>query len=250
MSTASPARIEANRRNALESPGPVTEEGKAASRGNALKHGLACESIAPTIGEAEEVERRSRSLAGELKAVGTMQLALVARVALLSVRLERCAQHEAASLAGRVAQAVAEFDAGPPDREDAGPEATARARARAANRALFDPSPEASLARRHEAAAERGLYRALRELRTLQAAEAAGAGPDPSARAAKAEADRAALASFRQATEALAEMVPGTIIPVAAVPTPAPHPSARPVASPASSRLNRRQRRAALAKWG
>ncbi len=246
MSTASPARIEANRRNSQKSCGPRTEEGKATSRGNALKHGLACETIAPTAGEAEEVERRSRTMAGEMKAVGTIQLALVGRIALLSVRLERCAHHEAASLSGRVERAVAEFDASRP--EGAGPDPAARARA--GDLALFDPSAEASLARRHEAAAERGLYRALRELRALQAAEAAGTGPDPGARAAKAEADRGALASFRRATAALAEVAPGTVVPDPPAPSPAPGAPARPVASPNPSRLNRRQRRAALALRG
>ncbi len=245
---ASEARIAANRSNSQKSCGPRTEEGKATSRGNALKHGLACESIAPTAVEAEEVERRSRSLAGELKAVGTIQLALVARIALLSVRLDRCAQHEAASLAGRVERAVAEFDAGRGEREGVADEATAQARSRAADLALFDPSAEASLARRHEAAAERGLYRALGELRALQAAGAAG--PDPGAPAARAGADRSALASFRRATATLAEVAPGTVVPVTAVAAPAPDPSARPVASPNPSRLNRRQRRAALAKRG
>ena len=42
-------------------------------------------------------------------------------------------------------------------------------RAGAASRALFDPSKEATLARRYEAAAERGVYRALRELQRVEA---------------------------------------------------------------------------------
>jgi hypothetical protein len=42
-------------------------------------------------------------------------------------------------------------------------------RAGAASRALFDPSKEAILARRYEAAAERGVYRALRELQRVEA---------------------------------------------------------------------------------
>lgn len=37
---ASIARLQANRRNALKSTGPLTDEGKARSRANALKHGL------------------------------------------------------------------------------------------------------------------------------------------------------------------------------------------------------------------
>ena len=47
----------------------------------------------------------------------------------------------------------------------------ARLRAEAGDRALFDPSKEATLARRYEAAAERGFFKALKELRH-RAAEA------------------------------------------------------------------------------
>src|SRR5690242_18812739 len=42
---ATPRQVEANRRNAQLSTGPVTEEGKARSRSNALKHGLAAETL-------------------------------------------------------------------------------------------------------------------------------------------------------------------------------------------------------------
>jgi hypothetical protein len=45
----------------------------------------------------------------------------------------------------------------------------ARERAESADRVLFDPSKEATLARKYEAAAERSLYKALKELRQLQA---------------------------------------------------------------------------------
>jgi len=59
--------------------------------------------------------------------------------------------------------------------------AIAAERAGAADRALFDPSKEAILARKYEAAAERGIYRALRELRQVEAEYAASlaASPDP-----------------------------------------------------------------------
>jgi len=58
--------------------------------------------------------------------------------------------------------------------------AIAAERAGAADRALFDPSKEAILARKYEAAAERGIYRALRELRQVEAEYAAllAANPD------------------------------------------------------------------------
>jgi hypothetical protein len=42
-------------------------------------------------------------------------------------------------------------------------------RAEATARAMFDASPEAVLARKYEATNERGLYRALREFRQIQA---------------------------------------------------------------------------------
>ncbi|RUL81179.1 hypothetical protein, partial [Tautonia sociabilis] len=47
MGTASPKQIEANRRNAQRSTGPRTPEGKARSRRNGLKHGLAAEVLVP-----------------------------------------------------------------------------------------------------------------------------------------------------------------------------------------------------------
>jgi hypothetical protein len=42
---------------------------------------------------------------------------------------------------------------------------------------VFDPSPEATLARKYEAAAERGLFRALKELRASEKAFASAGGP-------------------------------------------------------------------------
>jgi len=50
-------------------------------------------------------------------------------------------------------------------------EAIDRDRDEAAHRALFDPSPEAALARKYEAATERGLYKALKEFREIQGEE-------------------------------------------------------------------------------
>ncbi len=57
-------------------------------------------------------------------------------------------------------------------------DALARDRAEAATRALFDPSPQAVLARKYEAAAERGMYKALKELQALEARGGAAEVPD------------------------------------------------------------------------
>ena len=52
-------------------------------------------------------------------------------------------------------------------------------RAEASERALFDPSKEATLARRYEAEAMRGFYKALKELRQVEAEFAARPAPAP-----------------------------------------------------------------------
>ena len=51
-------QIEANRRNAQLSSGPVTEEGKRQSRQNALRHGLTAETVIDALEDA--ITRRSK----------------------------------------------------------------------------------------------------------------------------------------------------------------------------------------------
>jgi len=82
--TTSPARLATNQRNALMTSGPKAPEGKAASRLNAFKHGLAGEGISLAPGEdAELVEHRARVFARELGAVGELGELLAHRAALL-----------------------------------------------------------------------------------------------------------------------------------------------------------------------
>src|SRR4029077_17638964 len=47
-------QIEANRRNAQLSTGPVTEEGKKKSRQNAVRHGLTAETVIDALEDAED----------------------------------------------------------------------------------------------------------------------------------------------------------------------------------------------------
>ncbi len=83
------------------------------------------------------------------------------------------------------------------DNPDLGPDAD---RAEAEALASFDPSREATLARRYEADAERGMYRALREFRAIEAA-AEIARPDPEPAPAPGPAGGGRLASFFQGTD-------------------------------------------------
>ncbi len=163
MST-SEARINANRINAQRSSGPRTEEGKAVSRANALKHGMTGAGVVLPEADAVEVERRAVAFARELNASGEMGHALARRAALNSVRMERGADQQTAALADRVRQAEADFV--PPEGADA--DEAARLRAEAGRIAMFDPSKEAGRARQYEAAAERGFFRALKELRQME----------------------------------------------------------------------------------
>ena len=114
--------------------------------------------------EAAEVDRRVRVFDAELNPSGQLGQFLVRHIATMSVRMERCAIHENAAATARVRKALAEFV--PPEGADAAEIKKLRDEAEAI--ALFDPSAEAKLARRHEAAAERSFFRALKELRAVE----------------------------------------------------------------------------------
>ncbi|WP_435005321.1 hypothetical protein P12x_003218 [Tundrisphaera lichenicola] len=88
----SDARLAANRRNALRSSGPKTEEGKAKSRANALKHGLCSAVVVPESIEA--LQERSTAYYHTLKPQNEFHSWLVNEVALISLRIERCERIE------------------------------------------------------------------------------------------------------------------------------------------------------------
>jgi len=80
-------------------------------------------------------------------------------------------------------------------------EAIALDRAEAGDRAMFDPGKEATLARKYEAAASRALYRALRELREVEATGAGEAAEPVAAEVAVLEAGDAVPAIERESAE-------------------------------------------------
>lgn len=95
----SAAQIEANRRNSQRSTGPRTEAGKARSRRNALRHGLAARTLIVAPGEDEaDFAAFAADLRQDLAPDGAVEEALAQRIILCAWRLERIARIEAETL--------------------------------------------------------------------------------------------------------------------------------------------------------
>ena len=106
----SPAQLASNRLNALKSTGPTTVLGKCRSRSNSLKHGLTGAGIVLHAEDAVEVERRFEALEREMAPRTEVGFEMVKRVALMTVKLDRSAEHEAKAISYKMRQAVKEFD--------------------------------------------------------------------------------------------------------------------------------------------
>ena len=85
----SPFRIQANRRNALRSTGPKTEEGKQRSRENALRHGLTAETIVASLEDAEDYKAFEAVIVSDYCAETAVARELVLRLASVLWRLRR-----------------------------------------------------------------------------------------------------------------------------------------------------------------
>ena len=82
-------QIEANRRNALRSTGPTTEEGKRRSRRNAVRHGLTAETVVETIEDIEDYRGFEAAVIADYDARTAVERELVLRLASLLWRLRR-----------------------------------------------------------------------------------------------------------------------------------------------------------------
>jgi hypothetical protein len=82
-------QIEANRRNARLSTGPVTEEGKSRSRQNALRHGLTAETVIDALEDAEDYAAFEMAVTADYDAQSAVERELVLRLASLLWRLRR-----------------------------------------------------------------------------------------------------------------------------------------------------------------
>src|SRR3954468_10312300 len=82
-------QIEANRRNARLSTGPVTDEGKRRSRQNALRHGLTAETVIDALEDAEDYAAFEMAVTADYDAQSAGERELVLRLASVLWRLRR-----------------------------------------------------------------------------------------------------------------------------------------------------------------
>src|ERR1700759_5789613 len=82
-------QIVANRRNALLSTGPVTEEGKGSSRQNAVRHGLTAETVITSLEDAEDYAAFEMAVTADYEASSAVERELVLRLASVVWRLRR-----------------------------------------------------------------------------------------------------------------------------------------------------------------
>ena len=87
-------QIEANRRNALKSTGPNTEEGKCQSRRNAIRHGLCAETVIEMVEDTEDYRGFEAAVIADYDAQTAVERELVLRLASLLWRLRRATSIE------------------------------------------------------------------------------------------------------------------------------------------------------------
>src|SRR6266481_842681 len=82
-------QIEANRRNALRSTGPKTEDGKGRSRQNAVRHGLTSETVIAALEDIEDYQAFEAAVIADYDARTAVERELVLRLASLLWRIRR-----------------------------------------------------------------------------------------------------------------------------------------------------------------
>src|SRR6202165_1172254 len=82
-------QIEANRRNAIRSTGPSTEEGKHRTRRNAVRHGLCAETVIEIVEDIDDYRAFEAAVIADYDAQTAVERELVLRLASLLWRLRR-----------------------------------------------------------------------------------------------------------------------------------------------------------------
>lgn len=165
-----PKKIDSNRKNALKSTGPKTEEGKKASRMNALKHGiLSQEILLPDEDESALIKLRE-GFNNEFSPVGDIEEILVDRIVSLIWRLKRL---------GRTEVGIFRFRLNNRRRD---PFMIISDDVSALGESFINDGLGAnafSKLSRYESTIERGLFKAIHELQRIQAARQGKAVPLP-----------------------------------------------------------------------
>jgi len=148
-----PARLAANRHNALVSTGPQTVEGKAIACQNARTHGLLSRRVLLPDENGQQLASVRRHLYADLQPIGDLETLLVDRMVACAWRLRRLHAVERGVFQG--------------GRDDEFSGAYG-----ALGYAFLQASETFAKLARYEAALDRAFYRALHELQRLQAARA------------------------------------------------------------------------------
>lgn len=150
-------QVQANRENA-KLGGVKTEEGKAVSRYNALKHGILSQEVLLEDEDEQSLLELGRNLRMELEPETELELLLVDRIIANTWRLKRALRGE---------KEMIEYDT---ENEDSFGAALSY------DLANYDRYGKFT---RYEVSLERGIYKALHELQRLQAARAGEKPPLP-----------------------------------------------------------------------
>jgi hypothetical protein len=87
-------QIEANRRNAIRSTGPRTDDGKDRSRRNAIRHGLSAETVIEIVEDLEDYRGFEAAVIADYDPLTAVERELVLRLASLLWRLRRASAIE------------------------------------------------------------------------------------------------------------------------------------------------------------
>jgi hypothetical protein len=89
-------QLDANRRNARHSTGPVTEDGKTRSRRNGVRHGLTAETVIDALEDADDYSAFELSITSDYDAQTATERELVLRLARRQPRVPRARPPSAA----------------------------------------------------------------------------------------------------------------------------------------------------------
>jgi hypothetical protein len=160
----SPARRNANRRNAQLSTGPRTDAGKAASARNATKHGLLSREVVLSDESASEFDGLRDRLLTDLSPRGELQTVLAERITLAAWRLRRVVRLEAAVIRSQQKKLASLAEVATSPHSEPSPEETVHtAMVRDANE-----TGQLERLRRYEVTFERSLFSSIHELERLQ----------------------------------------------------------------------------------